>query len=123
MVVVSACTISNGMTKYLHGESIKDSWQKMTIAQQLGNIGSEVSRAKLSQGKNPERFQNAVARALELFDLTLFDPRWKNFHGRLIEIGRMREIFCDAISGGKEYDSTLAGIQKYFDQFALEVRK
>ena len=111
------------MTKYFHGENIKDSWQKMTIAQQLGNVGSEVSRAKLSQSKDSERFQNAVARALELFDLTLFDPRWKNFRGRLIEIGRMREVFCDAISGGKEYDSTLAGIQKYFDQFALEARK
>ena len=111
------------MTKYLHRENVKDSWQKMTIAQQLGNIGSEVSRAKLSQGKDLERFQNAVGRALELFDLTLFDPRWKNFRGRLIEIGRMREVFCDAIYEGKEYGSTLASIQKYFDQFALEVRK
>ena len=87
----------------------------MTLPEQLGNIGSEVSRADSAQGKNAERFNNAVARALELFDCTLADARWR---GRRLEIGRAREVFCDAVTGGREYGSELADFQKYFDQFA-----
>ena len=101
--------------KFLHGDSIVDRWQRMTLDEQLGNIGSEVSRAGLAQGKNETRFNGAVARALELFDLTLSDMRWR---GRLLEIGRARDVFCDAVLGGQEYGSNLLDIQKYFDQFA-----
>lgn len=37
----------------------------------------------------------------------------------LKKIGRAREVFCDAIFGGKEYGSTLADLEKYFNRFAL----
>ena len=92
----------------------------MTLFEQLGNIGSEVSRTRLAQYKDGERFEKAVDRALELFDLTLSDPRW---HGRLKEIGRAREVFCDAVYGGKEYGSSLADLQSYFDHFAIAARR
>ena len=100
---------------YLHGNSVVERWRKMSLAEQIANIGSEVSRAASAQGKNESRFYNALARALELFDLTLSDPRWR---GRLLEIGRVREVFCDTILGGKEYGDNLTDLQKYFDQFA-----
>lgn len=90
-------------------------WRQMTLAEQIGNIGSEISRTASAQGKDENRFNNALARALELFDLTLSDSRWK---GRLREIGRMREVFCDTVLGGAEYGDNLADLQKYFDQFA-----
>lgn len=106
---------------YQHRELAEGRWHTFTLAEQMGNIGSEVSRARLSQGKDQERFLAARDRALELFDLTLMDPRWR--HGRIREIGRARETFCDAVFGGKEYGSTLDGIQKYFDQFALAARR
>lgn len=92
----------------------------MTLAEQLGHIGSEVSRTNLAQGKNKERFNSAVERALELFDLTLSDMRWR---GRLREIGRAREVFCDAVYGGKEYSSSFKNLQSYFDLFALAANK
>lgn len=96
-------------------------WFKLSLAQQLGNIGGEVSRALLAQNAaNPVRFQNAVDRALELFDLTLSDNRW---HGRLREVGRAREVFCDAISGGEEYGSSLSDLDRYFTSFALAARR
>ncbi len=88
--------------------------------EQLGNIGSEVGRAAHAEGTDAGRFQNAVERALDLFDLTMEDKRW---HGRLKEIARAREVFCDAVYGGKEYSSTLEGLDKYFLQFALVARK
>lgn len=100
---------------YKHGESVVERWHRMTLAEQIGNIGSEVSRTASAQNKDESRFNNALARALELFDLTLSDPRWR---GRLWEIGRMREVFCDAVLGGAEYGESLINLQKYFDQFA-----
>ena len=91
----------------------------LSLSEQLGNIGSEVHRAALSRDKNAGRFLSARDRALELFDLTLADERWR---GRLREIARAREVFCDAATGGTLYGTTLEGIQKYFDQFALAAR-
>ncbi len=105
---------------FQHSELAGGRWFTFTLAEQLGNIGSEVHRARLSQGKDATRFLNARDRALELFDLTLMDARWR---GRLREIGRAREVFCDAALGGKEYGSTLESLEKYFDQFALAARK
>ena len=85
----------------------------------MGNIGSEVNRAKNWQGKDEKLFQRAVDRALDLFDLTLIDKRWK---GRRREIARAREVFCDAIYGGQFYKSSLEDLSRYFDNFAFAAR-
>jgi hypothetical protein len=95
-------------------------WHRFSLAAQLGNIGSEVSRAAANQGKDEKRFWGAVERGLELFDMTLADKRWR---ARLKEIGRAREVFCDAVLGGREYGSTLADLDRYFTYFALSCRK
>lgn len=105
---------------FLHKELAGGRWYKLSLFDQLGNIGSEVSRAYQAQDKDQRRFLSAVDRALELFDLTLSDPRWR---GRLKEIGRSREVFCDAIYGGKEYGSSLADLTRYFDHFAIAARR
>lgn len=94
-------------------------WQELSLANQLGNIGSEVSRAIRCQGKNQKLFDGAVDRALELFDLTLDDPRW---NGRHREIARAREVFCDIIFGKKKYHTALEDLLRYFDQFAYAAR-
>lgn len=94
-------------------------WYELTLMEQLGNIGGEVLRAERQQGKDQKLFWQAAERALDLFDLTLEDPRWK---GRRREIARAREVFCDAISGGRLYKSNLPDIRRYFDQFAFAAR-
>ena len=94
-------------------------WSKLTLAEQLGNIGSEVSRAANWQGKDDKLFWGAVERALELFDLTLADSRW---NGRQREIARAREVFVDAVYGGEKYKSSIRELVKYFDTFALAAR-
>lgn len=106
--------------KFVHKELAEGGWRKLSLAGQMGNIGSEVFRAASAYGKNEESFQMAVERAFELFDLTLDDSRWK---GRLREIARAREIFGDAVYGGKLYGSTLSGLMPYFDWFALAAAK
>lgn len=37
-------------------------------------------------------------------------------------IARAREVFCDAISGGREYKSSLEDLERYFGQFAYAAR-
>ncbi len=105
---------------FQHNALAAGRWRELSLAEQLGNIGGEVSRALRWRDRDERLFGGAVLRALELFDLTLDDPRWL---GRLREIARAREVFCDAISGGKEYGSKLEDLVRYFDAFALAARR
>ncbi|OGN64743.1 MAG: hypothetical protein A3E80_05990 [Chlamydiae bacterium RIFCSPHIGHO2_12_FULL_49_9] len=94
------------------------SWVKFSLEEQMGNIGSEVSRAIRAKG-DKEYYWGAVSRALELFYLTIIDPRWK---GRLKEIVRAKELFCAAALGNNEYNTTLEDLDRYFTYFALVAR-
>ena len=94
-------------------------WQKLSLVQQLGDIGSETSRALNWRDKDQKSYENAIYRALELLDLTISDPRWKN---RLKEIVRVRELLCDAVLGGKEYKTSLKDLDRYFFHFAFAAR-
>ncbi len=96
----------------------KERWFTLTLAEQLGHIGSEVGRAAKWQGKDTGSFWGAVTRALELFDLTQADERWKR---RRRELDRARESFADAVLGGSLYQSTLSDLERYFMPFALRV--
>lgn len=94
----------------------------LTLAEQLGNIGSEVSRAIRWSGRNEALARGALDRALELFDLTLDDPRHRASSHRLRELARAREVVADFLAGPNEYGSTAATLQKYFDAYALAAR-
>lgn len=104
----------------LHANLVAGGWTLLSLAEQLGNIGSEVFRAAHAKGKDDDRFWAAVSRAFELFDLTLLDVRWR---GREREIARARELFCDAVLGGKEYGTSLTSLMPYFDAFVLLARR
>jgi hypothetical protein len=104
------------MADFIHKTLAAGGWRKLSLCEQLGNIGSEISRADLWQKKDMAIFQRTVDRALELFDLTLSDPRWR---GRRREIARAREVFSDAVLGGREYGSSLKELVPYFNQFAV----
>ena len=94
-------------------------WQALTLFEQMGNIGSEVGRTMRARGNDVQAFQNAIARTLELIDLTIADPRHRK---RLKEITRAREFFCDATSDDPRYDVTLSELDEYFLQFAIAAR-
>jgi hypothetical protein len=105
-----------------HRDLAAGRWWTLSIAEQLGNIGSEVSRASRWTGRNPEQATNALYRALELFDLTHADPSLRERPARLREIARAREVVADFFAGPNEYGSTAASLQKYFDAYALAAR-
>src|SRR3989344_2544060 len=106
----------NGMPNFIHKELAAGGWSKLSLSGQLAHIGSEVGRSRKWQGKNSAAFDGAVSRALDLFDLTLADPRWK---GRYGEIARARELFCAAALGDNAYQTTLADLESYFLPFAI----
>ena len=104
-----------------HREAAAGAWFGLSLMEQLGNIGTEVARAmRAKDSGNLTRSWNALGRALELFDLTIADPRWRGPRRR--EICRAREIVCDFISGDNIYRSTAESLDRYFLPFALAAR-
>ena len=106
--------------KAQHASLAAGGWGRLTLSQQLGNVGSEVSRSLRWRNKDARLFEGAVIRALELLDLSIQDPRWRR---RLKELTRARELLCDAWLGGREYGTDLEGLDRYFFHFALAARK
>ncbi|MCU0242261.1 MAG: hypothetical protein MUF51_07540 [Vicinamibacteria bacterium] len=111
------------MTEYKHRDLAQGRWWQLTLCEQMGNIGSEVSRALKWHGKNVRLAMGALERALELLDLTLRDPRHTRSVGRLREIARAREILLDHLMGGNQYGSTPSALQRYYDTYAFAARR
>ncbi|MEK7743586.1 MAG: hypothetical protein AAB578_04290 [Elusimicrobiota bacterium] len=103
-----------------HAESAAGRWFSLALSEQLGHVGSEVSRACRWKDRDARLLDEALIRALELLDMTLSDERWR---GRLKELARARELLCDAWLGGKEHGSSLPAMDRYFFAFACLSRK
>ena len=96
-------------------------WVQLSLAQQLGNLASEMTRARHWEMKNDVvNCNRALERALDLLDLTLTDNRWR-FRRR--ELTLLREIICDCFSPKKEYEVSLSDLEKYCTDFALSSRR
>jgi hypothetical protein len=94
----------------------------MTLVEQLANVGSEVDRSvRAHAAGKAARFDHALARALELFDLTAADARWAG--GRRREILRAREEFCRLFFDSTVGPESAAGLSAYFLQFAVAARR
>lgn len=97
--------------------ALKNKWRSYSLARQLANIGSEVGRVIFWRQKNErENLNSAIDRALELFDLTINDKRWRN---KLKEILRLREVFCDYAFGQSNFQVSPKMLSDYFLDFAL----
>ena len=111
------------MINIIHKELASGKWFIMSLREQLANIGSEVYRSiNWFRKKDNERFQKAFERALELFDLTLEDPRWKM---RTKEITRTRELFCSLLVESEKYENIeyeFDAMNKYFLDFGIAYR-
>lgn len=108
------------MGEIIQHEKTRNSWAEKTIAYQMGNIGSEVSRS-LKNRDNPKRFQGCFERALELFDFTIDALQSKQEYAKLKEVCRAREEFCDYFNGNS-MTSDPKRIQRYYDQFVSLIR-
>ncbi|HEX9369081.1 MAG TPA: hypothetical protein VF921_20795 [Vicinamibacterales bacterium] len=111
------------MTDVQHRDLAAGRWWELSLYEQLGNVGSEVSRANRWISRNPDVARGAVYRALELLDLTLADPRLREAPARLREIARAREVLADCFEGPNQYGATGASLQRYFDAYAIAARR
>lgn len=102
-----------------HKDLSPNRWFKMSIFEQMANIGSEVFRTISWKKKDKNLSRGAFWRALELIDLTVDDPKNKK---RLKEILRMREALCDYFVGDNQYHSTAESWNKYFYSFNYAAR-
>jgi hypothetical protein len=94
----------------------------MTLLEQMANVGSEVDRSIRAHADGKiARFDHALARALELFDLTAADVRWAGPRRR--EILRAREEFCRLFFDPTVGPESAAGLGAYFLQFAVAARR
>lgn len=93
----------------------RDRWSKLTLFEQMGNIGSEVGRT-LKLKRCGQNFEPALIRALDLFSATtelLVSQR----SCRTKEILRARDQFLHALLEKEDFS-----IEAYFMQFAVAAR-
>ena len=92
-------------------------WFTLSLAEQLGNVGSEYERAfSWKQRGDSSKHQSAFNRFLELLDLTIADPR--TTATRKNELLKVREIACTEMMSHVPEKQ----LGKYFMQFALLAR-
>ncbi len=105
------------MADHIHENLAQGRWFELSLAEQLGNVGSEVGRATNWQRKgNVESRDKALNRAFDLLDMTISDNRW---HVGRKELCRAREVLADTFYGDREYGDTPEKIEKYFYEYAL----
>jgi len=105
-----------------HTASAAGGWQELTLMEQLANVGSEVERAiRAHQAGRESRWEGALVRALELFDLSARDPRWHGPPRR--EILRAREEFCRLFFDPSVPADAPQSLRRYFLHFAVAARR
>lgn len=112
------------MTDYQHQSLAAGRWFKLSLAEQMANIGSEFERVLSWRKKNqPNLSDKAFVRMHELFDLTVQDSRWKNH--RLKELLRLRESINGELinSSDNELYNSVKDLQKYFLYFGILARQ
>ncbi len=106
--------------QYQHQSLAAGRWARMSLVEQMANIGSEVSRALNWKRKENEKYcLKSVVRALELIALTIDNVKFKS---HIKELTRLREVILDHFYGNNEFCSTEFLWEKYFNHFNLAAR-
>lgn len=97
-------------------------WWTLPLIEQMAHIGSEVERTiRAHESGRTERMEKALERALELFDLTAADERWRGSRRR--EILRAREEVCRLFFDDHPPADSSRGLREYFLRFAVAARR
>ena len=100
----------------------RERWAKMTINEQMGNIGSEVGRAIIAyRTGNKDRVDRAIDRAVDLFSATVEALVGTKHSYRLREVLRAREEFLRLFFDGT-FESDADKIERYFMNYAFAAR-
>jgi len=100
----------------------RERWAKMTINEQMGNIGSEVGRAIIAhRNGNKAREDRAIDRAIDLFSATVEVLVGTPYAYRLKEVLRAREEFL-RLFFDDTFESDADNIERYFMNYAFAAR-
>ncbi len=92
-------------------------WSTLSFAQQMGNIGSEIARARHWEKQNDALSRDkALERALELLDLSLDSTKRLS---QLKEMTRLREVVAAWYLRQDDYDINKASLEDYCITFSL----
>jgi hypothetical protein len=98
-----------------HQDLAAGRWFRLSLVEQLANVGSEIERAMRWRGKgNAEYGRRAFERALELLDLSIADEKNRS---RLKELTRLRETLADYFWFDNRYSSSDESWRRYFHAF------
>lgn len=105
---------------FQHKNAASGRWFEFSLIEQMANVGSEIFRTISWKNKDNQEYSRlAFERALELFDLTIADPKNRL---RLREITRAREVVVDYFFGDNIYGSSDENLEKYFYNFNYAAR-
>lgn len=100
----------------------EDRWAKLDIFNQMGNIYSEVGRSLKTKGqKDSRRHEEAIDRAIELFDATIRSLIAKK-SPQSKEVLRAKEQFLDIVLDDNASVESTQSLERYFMQFAIAAR-
>ena len=103
-----------------HKQLAAGRWKKLSLVEQLANVGSEIERAiSWRKKKNRVYGQKAFERAVELLTFSIIDPKNKN---RLKELTRLREVLIDYFFGENLFSSSDKLWRSYFYPFNWAAR-
>lgn len=97
-------------------------WARMSIFDQMGNISIEVGRAiNAKKQNNKEDMDNAIIRALDLFDATTEELiNAKSIRSK--EVLRSKDQFLSIMNEQSPSTNELNSLDRYFTQYAIAAR-
>ena len=102
-------------------EPFRDRWARLSVCEQMANIGSEVGRGLNWRNKgNEDQSRKAVIRALDLLNLSLDTVRP---FSRLKEFARLREALVDYFFESNQFASSEKLWRSYIDHFNYFARR
>ena len=103
------------------GNMTQETWKTLTVAQQLGHIGSEFSMYALLLKKEALiDARKSLTIVSNLLEFTILDTRWAN---HLNELTRFRKLLNDTTSEEYVHQLAVEKLQTYLLSFALLARK
>jgi len=103
----------------IHKTMAENKWARLSLAEKMGNIGSEISRARSADEQNNiERRNKSLDRATELVSLTFLNEK---VDARIREINLLRDVIYNIKNGSK--DINLKSIEQYCLPFGILARK
>ncbi len=96
--------------------------ENLSLIEQLANVGIEIYRMKRWQGENEKYFEASFKRALDLL-FKIIELNKNSGYGTLKELTRLKTLLIDAYLGGKEHNTKIEDLLKYFNYFINQVRR